>query len=108
MAETDADRAESRARFLDLTRAQVETGLKELGLPRLSALVQSSALVQVGSRTSDWRLHIACMVTVVLIILLSAIVYRVAVADPDQYRQQKQSPNAETGSVINLKNNSMQ
>ena len=108
MAETDADRAEARARFLDLTRAQVETGLKELGLPRLSALVQSSTIVQDRGRTCDWRLHIACMVTVVLIILLSAIVYRVAVADPDQYRQQKQSPIAEIRSGINLKNISMQ
>ncbi len=92
MAETAEDRAAARDRFLDLTRIQVETGLKELGLPDLTVLLQKAGLTQTQSavRAYKWQLHIACMVTIVLIILLSSIVYRVAVTDGDPYRPQAQ------------------
>ena len=99
MAESADDRAAARDRFLGLTRMQVETGLKELGLPGLTILMQKAGMsqpqAQSSVRTYKWQLHIACMVTIVLIILLSGIVYRVAVADSDPYVPQVQTLTAE-------------
>ena len=100
MAESADDRAAARDRFLVLTRMQVETGMKELGLPKLTVLMQTAGLSQSQSavRTYKWHLHIACMVTIVLIILLSGIVYRVSVADSDPYVLRVQTLTTETDS----------
>ena len=100
MAESADDRAAARDRFLDLTRMQVETGLKELGLPGLTILMQKAGLTQAQSelRAYKWQLHIACMITIVLIILLSGIAYRVAVADSDPYVPRVQTLTTETAS----------
>ena len=106
MAESADDRAAARDRFLDLTRMQVETGLKELGLPKLTVLMEKAGLsrnagltqAQSEMRAHKWQLHIACMVTIVLIILLSGIVYRVSVADSDPYVPRVQTLTTETDS----------